>query len=115
DDDELVMALTRALADGRTVPRRVLSAMEGCARLRSRALITQVVTAAGNGVESVLEWRFLQQVIRRHGLPEPVLQPVLVAGTRSDAAWTEFRVVVELDGRLGHAEAFRDMDRDNRL
>lgn len=44
------------------------------------------------------------------------MQVSLTPGTRSDVHFEEFGFVVELDGRLGHEhEAFRDMDRDNRL
>lgn len=110
-----IMAVTQAVATRRTVPDRVVQMAARHRRLERREVLLEVLEAAGDGVQSVLEMRF-RQVLEAHGLPEPALQKVLLASTRSDATWLEFGVVVELDGRLGHEDApFRDMDRDNRL
>lgn len=114
-EDETVAAVTRAFSQRLTTPTRLSSAMETRKRLKRRRLLTELCREASAGVESVLEWRFLEIVVRAHGLPDPTLQKELRRGTRSDAVWEDQGVVVELDGRLGHPLAFRDMARDNRL
>jgi very-short-patch-repair endonuclease len=63
----------------------------------------------------LLELRYLRDVERPHRLPAGRRQRG-VAGTWQDVWYEEFTTVVELDGRLGHAEAqggWRDMARDN--
>lgn len=113
---ETISAVARAIAQELTVPSRVLDALSRRARMRHRTVLEQVCSAAGTGVQSVLEWYFMERVIRAHGLPEPDRQLSLVEGTRSDGYWTAHGLAVELDGKLGHEEEpFRDMHRDNRL
>ncbi len=67
------------------------------------------------GIESTLEFAYLRDVERAHGLPVGRRQASLVAGTRSDVSYDEYDTLIELDGRLGHEGpgAFRDMRRDN--
>lgn len=114
-EDETVAAVTRAFSQRLSTSTRLSSAMATRKRLKRRRLLTELCREASTGVESVLEWRFLQIVVRAHRLPDPTLQGELRRGTRSDAVWEDQGVVVELDGRLGHELAFRDMARDNRL
>ncbi|NLE98730.1 MAG: hypothetical protein GX596_12205 [Propionibacterium sp.] len=64
------------------------------------------------GIESVLEWLFLRDVLRPHGLPEPRRQASTEAG-RVDCLYDEFGVVMELDGLRDHQDGSRDMFRDN--
>jgi hypothetical protein len=70
------------------------------------------------GVHSPLELRYLRDVERRHGLPRGDRQAVTIRrGTRqyADVRYTEYSVLVELDGVLAHpAEARKhDSRRDN--
>lgn len=115
DEDEVISLTTRALAQTATTPGQLLTAMDERQRLSHRKLLTQLCGVAAEGVESVLEWRFLELVVRAHGLPEPDRQVQLLRGTRSDCVWDQFGVVVELDGETWHKVPFRDMHRDNRL
>lgn len=114
-EDEVVAVLTRALAQKVTSGPRMARALGGRLRVPFRRLILEVCDHGATGVESVLEWRFLQLVIKAHGLPEPERQVSLSPGTRADGLWTDAGVVLELDGRMGHEGAFRDMARDNRM
>jgi len=71
-----------------------------------------------DGAESVLELRYVNGVERSHGLPAATRQQRSTrAGRRwrDDNAYEQQRVLVELDGRLGHVGegAFRDRSRDN--
>ncbi|WP_461103856.1 DUF559 domain-containing protein [Tessaracoccus terricola] len=114
DEDATIMAATRAIAEGMTTPSRIVEELQGRRAVRHRRVLERVCEEASKGIESVLEWRFLELVLRAHGLPLPTRQVPVVEHSRSDNVWDEFGLLVELDGHLGHEDAFRDMDRDNR-
>lgn len=114
--DEAVDLVARACAQRLTTPTQLGAALAGRARHRLRADLVDVLTDVGAGAESVLEVRFVRGVLRPHGLPEGVGQHGTAAG-RHDRVFHEQRLVVELDGRLGHAGwagRQRDSRRDRR-
>lgn len=86
---------------------------------RRRDLLLDVLADIRRGAQTPLELRFLRSVIHPHGLPEPRMQRHRYAGAASqwvDADFDPIRLLVELDGRLGHGGAdglFRDQRRDN--
>jgi hypothetical protein len=88
-------------------------------KLRWRADLRELITAAASGDHSVLEYRYDRDVERAHGLPAPVRQAPFVGPDgrtgRRDRLYQKYGVVVELDGRLGHGpeDQWRDKDRDN--
>jgi hypothetical protein len=89
------------------------------ARHPRRAVLDLVLADAGEGVESALEMRYLRDVERAHGLPVGVRQGSTEPGRRQryDVGYLEQRVLVELDGRLGHegpAARVQDGVRDRR-
>lgn len=107
---------TLAVQRRRTTPAQLLAALERRGRHPRRGLLTALLADVADGAESPLELTYLRDVERPHGLPSAVRQ----AASRDrralrDVCYPAYRVVVELDGRLGHAELgrFRDMDRDN--
>jgi len=111
----IMTAISRELTD----ESRLRAAMAGRTRLRWRAELDQLITAAVNGDHSVLEYRFTRDVERAHGLPEPDRQ-VRFGGRdgrrgRRDRVYSDYGLVVELDGKVGHqaADVWRDKDRDN--
>jgi hypothetical protein len=115
---QVVALVTRALQRRDLERGAVMAALASRGRARWRALLTDLLHVDAAGIESVLEWRFHADVVARHGLPVPQRQHVVSAGRRQDrrdALFSEFDVVIELDGRLGHVGegAFRDMRRDN--
>lgn len=114
-EDVTVAAVTRAFQQRLTTPTRVLEAVSTTTRVSHRRVLFDLCQEASDGVESLLEWRFHTVVLRPHGLPSPERQAEVVRGSRTDALWRDYGLVAELDGRLGHQEAFRDMARDNRL
>ncbi len=66
------------------------------------------------GIESTLEFVYRRDVERAHGLPAGTRQVSHSRGTRSDVTYEPYRLLVELDGRLGHEDRpFRDLWRDN--
>ena len=92
--------------------------MAGRARLRWRAELAQALEEAGDGVQSLLESRYLRRVERPHGLPHPRRQARSRVSGRTrylDDLYQEYGVAVELDGQAAHpAEArWRDIRRDN--
>ena len=63
-----------------------------------------VLADAADGAESAMEVRFVRDVLRPHGLPIGVRQRSTSPDRRErhDVGFPEQRVLVELDGRLGH-------------
>lgn len=77
-----------------------------------RAVLLDVLTDAADGLHSKLEAEHERRVRRPHRLPIPVLQYRLPTGKIADAAFPEYRVIIELDGR-SHVGSI-DRRRDNR-
>lgn len=107
---------TVAVQRRRTTPAHLLRALSRRRRHPGRALLTALLEDVGAGAESPLEVTYLRDVERAHGLP-PAVRQRRSRDRRAlrDVLYPAYPVVVELDGRLGHAELgrFRDMDRDN--
>lgn len=112
DEAATVAAVTRAFAGRLTTPARLSEQLASTYRCGQRALMGRLCTAAASGIESVLEWRFDERVLRRHGLPTPERQ-VQTASGRVDALFREQGVIVELDGMRDHGNWSKDMVRDN--
>ncbi|WP_232506535.1 hypothetical protein [Microlunatus flavus] len=114
--EDVVGWATVAVQRRRTTAARLLRELDGRQRHPRRALLTALLTDVAAGAESPLEVTYLRDVERAHGLPPAVRQrPSRDRRALRDVRYPEYRVVVELDGRLGHTELgrFRDMDRDN--
>jgi Transcriptional regulator, AbiEi antitoxin len=116
--DDVCGWVTRAFARDLTDEARMRAAMRRRTKLRWRADLHELISAAAAGDHSVLEYRYDRDVERAHGLPEPIRQaPFARPGGRSgrrDRLYHKYAVVVELDGRLAHpVEAqWRDKARD---
>jgi hypothetical protein len=117
--DDVCGWVTRAFARDLTDEERLRVAMRQRTRLRWRADLHELITAAASGDHSVLEYRYERDVERAHGLPEPVRQAPFAGANgrrgRRDRLYQEYGVVVELDGRVAHAveDQWRDKARDN--
>jgi hypothetical protein len=117
--DDVCGWVTRALARDLTDEGRLRAAICQRARLRWRADLHELVTAAADGNHSVLEFRYERDVERAHGLPEPVRQAPFVGPDgrrgRRDRLYRDYGLVVELDGRLAHPveNQWKDKARDN--
>jgi hypothetical protein len=117
DPGEVIQLITTAVQRRLTTVRKLRRELDGRARHRHRALLRDLLFDVGVGAESPIELRYLRDVERPHGLPKGTRQqsrsglPYL-----TDVDYEEYRVIVELDGRVGHEGVgrFRDMDRDNR-
>jgi hypothetical protein len=98
-----------------TSPGKLRRALERRARIAHRSLISAILAETANGVQSPLEYRWIEQVERPHRLPVPTRPYRLPSGAVTDGAYQQFRVLLELDGRRYHdgERRFRDWRRDN--
>lgn len=112
----LVTEVCRSTA---ATPGKFTYAMTTYKRLKHRKLLLEVVEAAAEGAESVLEVDADALVFKPHGLPAGRRQvPSENAGvwSRRDLVLEDYKFIVEFDGRLGHADPnsrLRDFRRDN--
>jgi predicted transcriptional regulator of viral defense system len=115
--DEVCGWITRACGRRLTTEERLRAAMASRKKMRWRAALDDILAAAGDGIHSVLEYRYLRDVERAHGLPRSKHQVRVVIDGRPayrDAYYEEYQVAVELDGKMAHPdeERWRDNQRD---
>ena len=116
--DDVCGWITRACGRRLTTETKLRAAVGLRKKIRWRAELGDVLAAAGDGIHSVLEYRYLRDVERAHGLPPSRHQVRVVIAGRAvyrDAYYDEYQVAVELDGRQAHPdeERWRDNRRDN--
>jgi very-short-patch-repair endonuclease len=109
-----------ATACGRrlTTPDRLARALSRRPRVSRRDELRELVGDAALGCHSVLEWRYLRDVERAHGLPAAERQdrrPRAGGTYYDDVRYAAYRVRVELDGQAAHGDGsrWRDFRRDN--
>jgi hypothetical protein len=123
--DDVVGLLTSACQRRLSTASRLRVAAARRQRLAWRSLVNEVLSDADD-THSPLEWRYLKFVERAHGLPEADRQVADRAGGRShsrvgrsklwrDVIYSQYKLVVELDGSAAHppTRRHRDMARDN--
>jgi hypothetical protein len=113
--DEVYGWISDAISSGAVTALGLQAAMEVRSKLVWRSELTVMIDAAVRGDNSVLEHRYSRDVERRHKLPVsarqvPFTKPDGTIGRR-DREYTEFGVVVELDGQLGHTGSGVSSDR----
>jgi len=101
-----------------TTPGRIADALEARNRARWRRDLNDAIAEVRAGVHSPLELRYLRDVERKHGLPRGDRQVLTIRGGRRqylDVRYTQYAVVVELDGLSAHPTESRQYDarRDN--
>lgn len=117
--DVALDVVLRATQGRFTTPARLRKALRARARHSHRALLMEVLTEVQEGVQSMLERRYLRHVERPHGLPSGARNRAERDGNRGnryrDVRYSPWTTVVELDGRAAHPpdEQFRDHRRDN--
>jgi hypothetical protein len=117
--DELFALLGRAFQRQRTSEGLLLARLADRRRHSRRDLLREVMGDVATGAESTMEVRYIRDVERAHGLPrgERQLSASPTSAARHDVAYAEQRVLVELDGELGHegrGARIRDGRRDRR-
>jgi hypothetical protein len=116
--DDAFEWLCRACGGRLTTPQRLASAMAVRKKLRWRGSLAAALDEVAGGVHSGLEYRYVRDVERPHGLPRGTRQARSRRSTRSeyrDSLYEEYRIIVETDGRAAHPEGarWRDIRRDN--
>jgi hypothetical protein len=116
--DKALSWLMTACGRRLTTAELLLESVAARSRLRWRTELTSALADIGEGLHSVLEWRYVHRVERAHGLPSAERQAISRAGEQArylDNRYRQFALAVELDGRAAHpTEArWRDVRRDN--
>jgi hypothetical protein len=116
--DDAYAWICRAIGRRRTTADRIRLAMDARKRMRWRREIALALGDAEGGALSVLEYRYVHQVERPHGLPAARRQARISQRTGNrylDNLYEPFAVCVELDGTAAHPsdEQWRDKRRDN--
>jgi hypothetical protein len=101
-----------------TTPDRITGALEERHRVRWRGDVADAIAVIRVGVQSPLELRYFRDVERKHGLPPGDRQVLVTRGAARqylDVRYSDYGVVVELDGALAHSTENRKQDarRDN--
>ncbi len=109
--------ITRACGRRLTTEEKLRTALAMRKKMRWRTELHDVLAAAGDGIHSVLEYRYLRDVERAHRLPRSRHQVRVVIDGKvvyRDAYHDEYKLAVELDGRNAHPddERWRDNHRD---
>jgi hypothetical protein len=115
--DEVCGWITKGCGRRLTTEERLRTAMAARKKIPRRAGLDDILAAAGDGIHSVLEYRYLRDVERAHGLPRSRHQVRVVIDGKAayrDAYYEAYQVAVELDGRTAHPddERWRDNQRD---
>jgi hypothetical protein len=116
--DDVIALVAKACQRRLTTPFLLSETMQGRARLRWRAEISEALGDVAAGAHSPLEYRYVRDVERAHGLPPADRQARADHDGHDifrDALYRRYRVAVELDGRANHPDEqrWRDQRRDN--
>jgi hypothetical protein len=116
--DIAVSAACAACQRRLTTADLLLSAMSKRERQRWRGELTSALADIGDGVHSLLEYRYVNWVERPHQLPRASRQAKVVCGPRTwylDNLYREYGLCVELDGQEANPQERRwlDIRRDN--
>lgn len=107
DLDTVCGWITSAFSNDKLAELQLLYAMSRRGRLRWRKQLSEIVTCAATGDHSALEHRYTRDVEKAHGLPESVRQVPFTKDDgregRRDREYTEYGLVIELDGDLSHS------------
>ncbi|GAA5022702.1 hypothetical protein GCM10023258_13250 [Terrabacter aeriphilus] len=110
--DRVVAVTAKALGLGLTTPALLREALASRPRQSGRRFLLELLTEVADGFESPAERRYVRDAERAHGLPRGRSQSPFGRSGRRDREY-EQGVVVEVDGRLGHA-GWLEVQRDGR-
>jgi len=115
DADGIVAVLAEAVGRRRVRPEEIRHALAETSRHPNRELLDDLLGEVVAGSRSPLEVRYARTVERAHGLPTADRQQGPLSIYHGDVWYSEYGVIVELDGRAFHGgqTALDDMDRDN--
>jgi len=96
-----------------TTSGRLAEAMTRRKKMRWRAELTTAIAEIGSGVHSLLEYKYVRDVERPHGLPQANRQARITRDGRTsllDNLYDDYGLCVELDGREAHPDDRRWLD-----
>ena len=96
-----------------TTAGRLADAMKVRKKLRWRNHLVTALAEIDAGVHSLLEYKYVLDVERPHGLPQAVRQARITSGGRTsflDNLYDEYGLCVELDGKEAHPDDQRWLD-----
>jgi very-short-patch-repair endonuclease len=96
-----------------TTPDRLRTAMSRRKKMRWRPDLTEALAEIGAGAHSLLEYRYVRGVERRHGLPRSTRQARISHEGRTwflDILYDDYGLCVELDGKEAHPDDQRWQD-----
>lgn len=116
--DEAYSWISRAVSRELVTVEMLRDALTSRKRIRWRALLTEALADAGEGIHFPLERRYVRDVERAHGLPQAQRQARRTIGGRThykDNWYRDYGVCVELDGAAYHPpeQTRHDKHRDN--
>jgi len=116
--DRAIALMSAAIGRRLTTAFKLQEAVNARSRLRWRREILIALADVDAGCHSLLELRYLRDVERAHCLPTGRRQARTTSSGHSiyrDVRYSDFSIVVELDGRLAHPVERRahDLRRDN--
>jgi hypothetical protein len=116
--DDAYEWICRAVGRRRTTADRICQAMAARKKMPWRRELALALGDAGDGVLSVLEYRYVHRVERPHGLPAARRQVRVRQRTGNkylDNLYERYGVCSEIDGTAAHPadEQWRDKRRDN--
>jgi len=111
---ETVALVTAAAQRRLTTAERLGDSLRSRRAVSNRELLEKLIDEVGDGVHSVIGLDYVERVERPHGLPHARRQ-AHAGSTREwvDNLYDDYCLIVEIDGRRWHADAFRDRVRDN--
>lgn len=111
--DDILSFVARACQSERTSAEILLTELRSRRAHPQRELLQLALADVAGGIESVAEFRCLNDVIRAHALPPMISQTPTGDGGRRDFE-SEYGVILEIDGALWHqgAQLRRDRSRD---
>lgn len=123
DDASALGVLADVVQQRRSTVDRLCEAISLRPRLPRRRFLVQVLADVASGALSVLEFRYLRDVERRHALPRAfrqrrvAMEAVPLGGgvVYRDLDYERYGLLVELDGRIGHEwsqDRWADVERD---
>jgi hypothetical protein len=116
--DNAVGWVARGIGRRLTTQDKLRQAMEARSRIRRRKQLAELLGPDGAGIHSVLEYRYVHNVERPHGLVGAHRQVRVRREGRTeyrDQLYADYATAVELDGRVAHPGDTRwnDIQRDN--
>jgi hypothetical protein len=116
--DDVVALIARACQRGLTTPFLLSESFALRAKARWRSEIDLALRDVADGVHSPLEYRYVHDVERAHGLPAANRQASAShdgGRIHRDARYRRYGLVIELDGQASHPDERRwnDKHRDN--